>query len=582
MAIQEFKRMKKIIFGVILLFSNICFAQQQPGDPAKGAGKVLDFDDSTKITELFFSGLGEKAKLNAQQAGNYFKQIIEIDPANDAALFELANIYHTQNQEKEAERLVRAAISVNPNNEWFWLLLADIYKKTNNLPQLNLVFDELIKLAPQKEEYYFDKATALLDQNKVDEALAIYDMIEKKHGLSDDLTNARQRIYQKQGKTDKAAVELEKLVKSDPSDVSNYIELGQLYYNSGDKDKALQILLQAKSADPGNAFVRITLADLYRSQGKTEESYAELKSAFESSAMSVDAKIRIILSLLPQFKDAKGMEEATTLAAILVQTYPANAKVHAIYGDILFQQKKQTEALKSYKKALELDNQNYIIWENAIQIEVSASDFDSAIKDGEEALTVFPNQAGIYLYTGMAYAQKKNHEKAVSYLKNAASLETEDKGRQVQIYSALGDSYNALKNYPESDKAYEKALQMSPDNTYTLNNYAYYLSLRGENLDKAEQMSHRSNDKEPNNGSFEDTYAWILFRQKKYKEARTWIEKAIKDNKGNNTTLAEHYGDILIQLGDTDLAVQQWTKAKNNGVKTEKLDRKINEKKYIE
>ena len=554
MDIQEFKRMnKKIILGVILLFSNICFAQQ-PGDPAKGTERVLDFDDSTRVIELFFSGLSEKAKLNALQAGNYFKQIIEIDPANDAALFELANIYHAQNQEKEAERMVREAIKVNPDNEWFWHLLADIYKTTKNIPQLALVYDELLRISPQKNEYYFDKATTLLDQNKVDEALAIYDLIEKKHSLTDELINARQRIYQKQGKTDKAAGELEKLVISNPSDVRKYIELGQLYYNSGEKDKALQILQQAKIADPGNAFVRITLADIYRMQGKNEESYAELKSAFESPAMDVDAKIRAILSFLPQLKDPKVMEQATALAAILVQVHPNNARVHAIYGDILFQQNKQAEALKSYKKAIELDNQNYIIWENVIQIETSTSDFDAAIKDSEEALTVFPSQAALYLYTGMAYAQKKNHAKAVSYLKNAASLETEDNGRQAQIYLALGDSYNALKNLPESDKAYEKALQ----------------------------MSRLSNDKEPNKSSFEDTYAWILFRQKKYKEARTWIEKAIKDNKVDNATQAEHYGDILIQLGESGLAVQQWTKAKTIGVKTEKLDRKINEKKYIE
>jgi len=563
----------------MLLLGNICFAQQQAGAPLPGAGKVLDFDDSAKITELFFSGLSEKAKLNVQQAGNYFKQIIDIDPSNDAALFELANIYNAQNQEKEAERLVRSAISVKPNNEWFWLLLADIYKKTSNLPQLAIVYDELIKIAPKKDEYYFDKATTLLGQNKVDEALAIYDMVEKRHGLTDELTSARQRIYQKQGKTDKASGELEKLIKSDPADVRNYIELGQLYYNSGDKEKALEILQQAKNADPTNGFVRITLADLYRAQGKTDESYAELKSAFESPAMDADAKIRILLTLLPKFKDAKGMEEATSLSAILVQTYPNNAKVLAISGDIFYQQKKLPEALKLYKKALESDNQNYMIWENVIQIEMGASDYDAAIRDGVEALTIFPSQASIYLYTGMAYAQNKNNEKAITFLKNAAGLETEDNERQAQIYSALGDSYNALKNYAESDKAYEKALQMIPD---TLNNYAYYLSVRGENLAKAEQMSHHSMDKDPNNSSYEDTYAWILFRQKKYKEARPWIEKSIKDSKGNNATLTEHYGDILSQLGETALAVQQWTKAKSGGLKSEKLDRKINEKKYIE
>src|SRR4051794_37254437 len=133
---------KSIIFGFILLLSNLCFAQQQPVNPAIVSGKVLDYDDSTRITELFFSGLSAKAKLNVQQAGNFFKQIVEIDPSNDAALYELANIYHSQSQEREAETLIKTAIKAKPANEWYWLLLADIYKKTNNLPQLTLAFDE--------------------------------------------------------------------------------------------------------------------------------------------------------------------------------------------------------------------------------------------------------------------------------------------------------------------------------------------------------------------------------------------------------------------------------------------------------
>lgn len=573
---------KALVFSFILLLSNLCFAQQLPGNMTISGGKVLDYDDSTRITELFFSGLGAKAKLNMQQAGNFFKQIIDIDPANDAALYELAGIYNAQNQEKEAETLIKTAIKAKPDNEWYWLLLADVYKKTNNLPQLTLVFDELIRIAPKKDEYYFDKATTLLNQNKTDEALAIYDTLEKKHGLSDDIVNARQRVYQKQGKTDKAGDELEKMIKSNPSDVSNYIQLGQMYYNAGNNDKALEVLIQARNADPGNALVRVTLADLYRAQGKVEESYAELKSAFENTSVDVDSKVRMLLTYLPKFKDARGMEEANTLGSILVQSYPSDAKVQAIYGDILYQQKKSADALKAYKKALELDDQNYMIWENVLQIEVAASDFDAAIKDGEEAITVFPAQAVLYLYTGVAYTQKNEHEKAIRYLKNAANLETEDMGRQSQIYAGLGDAYNAMKNYPESDKAFDKALQMNPDNTYALNNYAYYLSLRGVNLEKAAQMSKRSNEKEPDNGTFEDTYAWILFRQKKYKEARVWMEKAIKDTKGGSAAQADHYGDILIQLGEPALAVQQWTKAKNLGLKTDKLDRKINEKRYIE
>ena len=149
-------------------------------------------------------------------------------------------------------------------------------------------------------------------------------------------------------------------------------------------------------------------------------------------------------------------------------------------------------------------------------------------------------------------------------------------------YSSLGDCYHELKNYNSSDTAYEKSLSYNPDNAYSLNNYAYYLSLRGEQLDKAAQMSAHSNELQPNTASFEDTYAWILFKQKKYTDAKIWIEKAILHDKTNSAVQLEHYGDIMFYLGDTNAAVQNWKKARSYGEQSPVLDRKINEKKYIE
>jgi Tfp pilus assembly protein PilF len=182
---------------------------------------------------------------------------------------------------------------------------------------------------------------------------------------------------------------------------------------------------------------------------------------------------------------------------------------------------------------------------------------------------------------GVAYLQKKEAPKALSYLKNAVAVEADDKDLSAQAYAALGDCYHELKDNGHSDEAYERSLTFNPDNSYTLNNYAYYLSIRGERLEKAAQMSKHSIDLQPNTASFEDTYAWILFRQKKYAEAKEWMEKAMIHNK-NSATQTEHYGDILFYLGDAEAAVTNWKKAKQQGAASPALERKINEKKYIE
>lgn len=566
-----------------LLYGGICLAQKTPRPvPTIVVGKVLNQQDSIRVKELFFGALSAKTVNNSTLSADYFKQILDMDPANDASMYELANIYHQAGKEKEAEDLARQAVTVKPQNQWYWLLLADVYKKTSNLPQLTLVFDELIKIAPEKEDYYYDKANALYLQNKADAALAVYDVIEKRFGASEDLMSVRQRVYQKQGNTAKAVGELQKLSDSNPKDVRSLLEVSQLYVKSGDKQKAMDALLKAKNLDSRNPYVSLSLADLYRGQGKADEAFKELKLAFANSEMDIDSKVRIVLSFFPQFTEEKARAQASELAALITKAHPTDPKSFSVYGDVLYQEQKYAEARISYKKALELNNQVYLIWEQLIRIETSDGDFDAAIKDGEEALTIFPNQGALYLYTGTAYAQKKNHEKAISYLKNAVSLLADDKENLSQTYSILAESYNSLKRYRESDAAYEQSLKMDPENTFTLNNYAYYLSLRSEGLDRAEQMAKKANDLQKGNPSYEDTYAWVFFKQKKFKEARTWIEKAIADDRSQSGVLFEHYGDILFQMNEKDLALKQWAIAKEKGVASDILERKINEKKYIE
>ncbi|MDF3078874.1 MAG: hypothetical protein K0S09_2763 [Sphingobacteriaceae bacterium] len=572
--------MKKIALLLVLLNASVCLAQKTA--PTIVTGRVLSLQDSLKVKEWFFAALSAKTINNYDQSTEYFNKILDVDPANDAALYELGYISHRSGKEQDAENLARKAVTVKPENEWYWLLLADVYKKTSNLPQLTLVFDELIRISPDKEDYYFDKANALFLQTQYDEALETYAAIEKRFGLSEDLISMRQRVYQKQGKSDKAAGELQKLAESNPNDVRSLVELSQVYLKAGNNAKALETLLKAKTADPSNAYVQLSLADLYRGQGKNDEAFVELKSAFGSTEMDVDSKLRIILSFFPQFAAEKVRNEAEELAMIMTKAHPAEPKAWSVYGDVLFQQQKYPEARTSYRKALELNSQVYMIWEQLVRIDVTEGDYDAAIKEGEEALSIFPNQANLFLLTGTAYAQKQDHEKAVSYLKNAVSLQIDDKESLAQTYSILADSYNSLKRYKESDLAYDESLKLEPDNTFTLNNYAYYLSLRSERLDKAEQMSRRANELDKGNPSYEDTHAWVLFREKKYKEARTWIEKAIADDKTGNGTLFEHYGDILFMLNQNELAVTQWTIARDKGVVSETLNKKINEKKYLE
>ncbi|SHN16960.1 Tetratricopeptide repeat-containing protein [Mucilaginibacter sp. OK098] len=546
------------------------------------AGRPMTATDSAMVKQLFFSALSAKTIENTTLASELFERVTQLDPANDASLYELAILKKTKNNYADAQTLLEKAVTVNPDNEWYWTALADCYEKNNGIDKLDNVFNELIRIHPDKPDYYYDKANAFFYLNKYDDALKVYDKIEELTGPTDDLLANRQKIYLKQGKVDLAAQQLEQMITADPSQIKYYLFLAQLYSSNNFTDKALKVLLSAEKIKPNSGLVHLALADVYRDKKNVEASYNELTLAFAIPDLDIEQKIKIVLGYLPQFPDPNAKASALELSRILTVAHPQDAKAYAIYGDMLLQNEKLKDAKAMYQKSVALNSQVYEVQEQLVRIELGDNDIEGAIKDGENSLSLFPNQAWMNYLVGVAWLQKKDYHKAVGYIKNATSLELQDKDLLSQSFSSLGDCYHDLKDNKSAYEAYDKALTYNADNAFTLNNYAYYLSLTGEQLDKAEKMSKRSNELQPNNASFEDTYAWVLFKQKDYKGAKTWIDKALANDTTKSAGKIEHYGDILFYLGDVDGAVDNWKKAKDKGDKSPVLERKINEKKYIE
>ncbi|MDB5008354.1 MAG: invasion protein regulator [Mucilaginibacter sp.] len=573
-----------LVIACFFFFQQPVFAQspKKSNGIAIGATRPMTNSDSAMVKSLFFAALREKMSENPSSAAELFSKIIQIDPANDASMYELANLKRLKNNYNEAQQLLEKAVTIKPDNEWYWLALADCYEKSNDLAKLETVFNELIRINPNRPDYFFDKANAYYQQKKYDAALQAYDQLEQLTGPSDDLLANRQKVYLKQGKVDLAAQQLEKMILANPSQIRYYLFLSELYNANNFSDKALKVLLNAEKINANNGLVHLALADIYRDKKNYEACFSELKLAFAVPELDIDQKIKIILGYLPKFPDPDAKASALELSRILTVAHPGDSKAYAVYGDMLLQNNKLKEAKEAYQKSVTLNNQVYEVQEQVVRIELGENDLNSAIKDGESSLSLFPNQAWMNYLVGIAWLQKKDVNKALGYIKNAASLETQDKELLSQSYSSLGDCYHDLKDNKSADNAYDKALGYNPDNVYTLNNYAYYLSLRGEQLDKAARMSKHSNDLQPNNASFEDTYAWILFKQKDYANAKQWIEKAIADDKDNSAVKSEHYGDIMFYLGNVDAAVENWKKAKAHGDQSPALERKINERKYTE
>ena len=575
---------QKILFFLFLLSGFSVFAQKNKNPKQQlviVSGKVLTPEDSNKVTQLFYSGLREKVVQNQTLAIDYFNQILQIDPANHNAFYELGMIYFKKGDLTQAKDFAQKAVTIKTDNEWYWLLNANIYQQQQDFLLLDYALGELIKLAPDKVEYQFDKANALFMMGKPEEALTLYNKLEQKVGLTDQVLQGRQRIFLKKGNITKASADLEQLIKNNPTDVRYYLFLGDLYFSNQMTDEALTVYQKAKELDENNPFTRIAIAQILESQKKPEQAYDEIKAAFKQESLNIDQKVKIIIKYFDAFPNPIALNKAEELSLILTQVHPTDPKSFSLYGDVLYQKQDYKLAQTQYEKALALNKNIYAIWDQLLRIQLFLNDGKVLIAKGEEALSYFPNQYALYFYTGFGYLQEGNAKKAISYFNNALNFDIDNLGIKAQIYSGLGDAYQTEKRYKESVTAFEQALSIEPKNTYTLNNYAYYLSLRNEDLAKAEKMSDLSNQLEPNNAAFQDTYAWILFKIKKYDVAKDWMQKAIINNP-NSATQFEHLGDIFFKKGDVNSALLYWKKSLQINSNNELLQKKINEKKYIE
>ena len=309
----------------------------------------------------------------------------------------------------------------------------------------------------------------------------------------------------------------------------------------------------------------------------------DLKKIFANPKVDIDTKVKILYPYL-QFWEIKKdhKQDAFDLAEILTQTHPEQAKAWAIKGDLYYLDNQNDKALPAYLKSLEITKDVFQVWQQVMLIYNSNKDWANLEKTCKDAIDVFPNQAFIYLFKGGAELQTKEYEKAVKSFSKGEKMSADNDKLRAQFLSNMGDAYHSLNKNTESDSAYDRALKLDPENAFVLNNYSYYLSERKVNLEKAKEMSAYSNKLEPDNTSFLDTYAWILFQLNDFTAAKDWQDKAIKAGGDKSGTILEHYGDILFKLGKKDDAVGYWKKAKDLGTDSSTLDRKIAEQKYIE
>jgi len=570
----------RIVSHTILIALSVLLSLQAVAQKKRKKDAGLSYDDQRRVTEMFFEANRQKMLGNIEDAALLYRDILKIDAKNAASFYEISNIMTAAEQLQEALPFAQRAYELDAKNEWYALFLAEIMRGLNDLNGALKIYKKLAEDHPSKIEYQYEMATTYLYIGKADEAIAAYNKIEEVIGVSEEISVQKEKIYLQLDKLPEAAKELENLINNYPGEQRYLGMLAEVYTANDMLDKAFEVYGRMLKNDPDDPILHLNLAEYYRKRGEYDRSFEELKVAFKSSSLNIDNKIQVMMSYYNLTEsENKLLAQAYELLDLMTAAHPKEAKAFAMKADFLLRDGKTEEARQAFYTTVTLDSSRFPIWNQLVNTSYQLGDYAAMEKDSKAALELFPNQGMLYLLNGIAHNGLKNYKAAISILTEGETFARTDSYMYAQLLSVLADVYNSTKNYTESDAAFEKALAREPTNALLLNNYAYFLSLRKDRLDKAEEMSRRSNVLAPRQSSYQDTYAWILFQQGKFEEAKEWIQKAFDNGGQKSGVIVEHYGDILYRLGQTDEALNLWKRARELGDHSDELPAKIESRK---
>jgi tetratricopeptide (TPR) repeat protein len=540
--------------------------------------------DSLALSRVFIDACRAKALGDFEGAVTLFGEVLRAEPLNDAALYELGRIYFEFGKLDDAREMLRLATEQDPFNPYYLEVYGNVLLYLAQYREAVTVYRQLSLLQPDNMDAYFELAFAYERSGDVKESIRTLQELEAQFGEDEGILMEEYRVYLRSGQLEEAIEVLSRLIAANPVEPVYYGMLSEIYEMAEKTELAEAAFEKLLALDPDNADLLFKKAEFQRKAGDTAGFFQTLRSVFSNPDAGIDKKVFFFVPYVDSV-DIKGFPLTDTildLAALVVQAHPTDPKGYAIQGDLLYYAKRLEEARKSYVQSTSLRGDIYDVWIKLFYIDADQENWDSLKAITQRSKELFPNQALGYYFGGVAAMNTNNHETAVQEFKRALPMAGSNSQLKGEIWLRLGDTYHEMGKHTDSDAAYDQSLNIDPNNPYTLNNYAYYLSLRGEQLEKAAAMSQKANRLVPNNPSLLDTYAWVLYKQGKYSEAENTVLQAIAAGGESSAVLAEHYGDILFRLGREADALTQWKKAKELGGKGELLDKKINEGKLYE
>lgn len=524
----------------------------------------LSPEERRRFDYYFLEAVRLKGKGDMDAAFEMYSHCLDIHPESAATLYELGKFYMYLGQPQKGEEFLRKAMVVEPKNYWYKETLAAYYQGKGENAKAIDVIERMAAESPSRLEplmALIDLYNRTQDYGKVIHTL---NRLEQLDGKSEQISMEKFRMYQAMDSTEHAFAEIKNLADEYPYDMRYLTMLGDVYMENGKEDEAYQTYQQVFSKEPGYVPAMLSMASYYEKKGMDSLYRVHLDSLLLNRKVESRTKVSIMRQLI--YRSERGDRDSTKIVGLfnsMLSQEQENADVAMLAAQYLLSKQMNEEAKPVLWQVVDIDPENKPARLQLLSFAISKEDLDEVIKICAPAVEYMPEALEFYYYWGLAHYQQDQKDEAMEvFRKGVRQVGPEsDKNIASDFYSILGDLYHQKKMNVEAYAAYDSALVYKPDNVGALNNYAYYLSVERKNLDKAEEMSYRTVKAEPTNGTYLDTYAWILFEKGKYAEARIYIDQAMQNGGDKSSVVVEHCGDIYFLSGELEKALEYWKQA---------------------
>jgi tetratricopeptide (TPR) repeat protein len=518
--------------------------------------------NEARYNYFLVEGLRQKYVGNINEAAGLFEKCIELDKGRAVPYFELAQIYSGAGMNEDAAKSASMAARLEPKNYWYQLACGSIYTQYQQKDSALVYFTRALKADRQAVEVNTILAGLYAEKGDVERADSLFNVLDSIGAMNEDMYLMMISGLIMKGDLKEAAGRASMLIEKHPDEIRYKALLADIYQENKMTEKSDSIYREIIERNPDD--IESQLLYLMNLVYKKEYSGIDvfLNNVFESEVIDRDRKVAVAGRIINDTTYIReNTESAEKSLLVLENKYPDDEEVLSL-RPVMYETAGESEkATQRYEELIQTIKPGFYFKERLILLYAGEKQYEKLYKLAEEYSRENNRSLLGKVYYAIAAMELKEYEVAESELKKAMILAGNSDELKVQVLSMMGDLKYRMKEYDESYRLYEEALAIYPDDPLILNNYAYFLAEGNRELRKALKMAEKVMQTEGSNPTYIDTYAWVLYRMGRYRDALKAMNRIFENEGEKDPELLEHMGYIKNALKKCDEAVIFWEMA---------------------